>query len=241
MSWANYAHLGATPDDRSVEEEVKFSDTETDFVGWVSPTYIDTLGKFNEANAYAADIIRIDYERPKPRLWGGDDLGEEGARANVRLAAYAARGRSLTGRIRVFGDDVAVGGYACALPLEQVTHRMKCKRKILQVDPTYSFQGHTFEFSSPVNVFVFTAISCFIPLGNFNDENAVAIDIKEVDGAPTDTVWYGGDHLGADGEPTNLRMGVFAGEEVSSVAVRLRTFGSDVAAAGYAICLFYEL
>jgi hypothetical protein len=95
----------------------------------------------------------------------------------------------------------------------------------------------TVDLGSP-QIFVAWGIITWIdPQNNFDRDNAVAIDIPFIDGVRTPRRLFGGDHLGADGQFSNLfqtavvRFG-------RTVTFRLRAFhGDDLNAAGNGIII----
>lgn len=243
-SFVKYHHLFGLPDD-SHEEELRFTsgdEEEVPFVAWVSPTYIDSSIRFDSDNAWAFDVLRIDGNLLKPRLWGSDWLGpKEGPGSeptNLRRAAYVGTGSRVTVRLRVRGPDLGVGGYGCALPLDQLDKRVRTSRRQLRAYPGHEEDVEEITFDSSARVLIWTAISAIIPHKTFDRNNAVAIDIPLIDGTPTSKIWYGGDHLGEQGDTANLHRGVWKGD-ATTITVRLRTFGPDVAVAGYACVLYY--
>lgn len=244
-TFVKYSHLFALPDDPD-EDELQFTSSDAEqvpFLAWVSPTYVDNAAKFSKDNAWAFDILAIDGIRLQPRLWGSSTLGPkeeglDGEPTNLRRAAYTSTGSRVTTRARVWGPDLAVAGYGCALPLDQLDRRVKTVRRQLRAYPGHEEDIEEFTFDSPARVLVWTAFSAIIPHKTFDRDNAIAIDIPMIDGDPTMKIWWGGDHLGDDGDAANLHRGIWQGD-ASSISIRLRVFGPDMAASGYAIALFY--
>jgi hypothetical protein len=82
---------------------------------WTGISFVDPYGKFDANTGFAIDVVKIDDEDNDVVWSGGSLLNDSGHPDNLFLGAYVGPAENVRVRIRTFGDNIAVAGYACAL------------------------------------------------------------------------------------------------------------------------------
>ena len=89
------------------------------FLAWVTVGMIDSLVAFDQDNAVAADIFRVDGTLLPSTVSGGDHWGAPGSLSNVFQGAFAGTGRLISASLRVFNlPDLEAYGEVVVITLD---------------------------------------------------------------------------------------------------------------------------
>jgi hypothetical protein len=95
----------------------------------------------------------------------------------------------------------------------------------------------TIDLGSAQNFYAWCQINMIDSLADFDRDNAVVLEIYQVDGVETWKVIYGGDHFGSEGSSANVHTGAMSGYG-RRITFRMRAMHSaDLSAFGTGIVL----
>ncbi len=97
----------------------------------------------------------------------------------------------------------------------------------------------TIDLGSIQNFYAWCQINMVDSLSDFDRDNAVVIEIYQVDSVETWKIIYGGDHFGSNGSASNVHIGAISGRG-RRITFRMRAMHSeDLSAFGTGIVLVF--